>query len=551
MTLDGFLTLLALLVAIYTLLRKHQQLSLCLGKKVQVLIAIIAFLLIIYIQFNEPTVRLCIEVVGDACERLPQFRESSALLTPPQWSFLIVFIWVIIFGIVHHSFARRRSISSLPTISRMVDDLIYERNYAELVDLVEPRLPTISKAANRSLYLQKLHDKITSTKEGSDFLDETPTPQCITKIRRTLAHLIPEQNRTQKTAKEILYALCQSEDLTNYIVNVKPYFALSLLPPRQFSETYQFSNAYFRGLILNTGSILYQELKSESNFSPGTRLPREDSRLLNFLFRDASVAQKLGVYKPIGDCMMELVRPHESPMPEFTQTLNKKSGYVRAEAEDWTNPIFIGTRFFEYMVTFAAKQEIKDHMSLYYFTDIIECLEKIYDTSAPEINESDEFPTISAKLIYELIDVLNGWILLAQKLPEDSPHMESTVLNQCKDLDSTPEAYTDFFDNGNIPVSAANTLGFCMKKIVLSQRIGESFKRYVYRSIIHVILKWELENCWRSLVVLCVVHAGSGSLCDEYRKALNKIHSEIEVDLGFHKDVSDLKEELERAYGQE
>ena len=91
-----------------------------------------------------------------------------------------------------------------------------------------------------------------------------------------------------------------------------------------------------------------------------------------------------------------------------------------------------------------------------------------------------------------------------------------------------------------------------MKKIVLSQRIGKSFKRYVYTSIIRsVILKWELGNCWRSLVILCVVHGGSGSLCDEYGRILNKIHSEIESDLGLHKDVSDLKEELERAYGQE
>ena len=551
MTLDGFLTLLTLLVAIYTLLPRHRKLSLRLGKKVQVPIAIIAFLLIIYIQFNELAVRLCIEVVGDACERLPQFRESSALLTPPQWSSLIVFIWAIIFWSVHHFFARGRSISSLPTISKMVDELIYERRYAELIDLVEPRLPTIGKAANRSLCLQKFHDKITPTKEVSDLLDEPPTPQCITKIRRTLAHLIPEQNRTQKTAKEILCALYQSEDLTKYIVKVKPYFALPLLRHRQFPETYQFSNAYFRGLILNTGSILYQELKSESNFLPEEQPRQRDSHLLKFLFDDASVAKDLGVYKPIGDCMMELVRPHESPIPEFTKTLNKKPSYVRTEAEDWTNPIFIGTRFFEYMVAFAAKQEIKDHMSLYYFTDIIECLEKIYDTSAPEINESDVFPTISAKLISKMIDVLNNWIFLVKELPENSPHMKSNVLNQCENTDNDSRAYTGFCDNGNIPVSAANTLGFCMKKIVLSQRISESFKRYVYTNIIRVILKWESENCWRSLMILSVVHGGSGSLCDEYGKALNKIHSEIEVDLGLHKDVSDLKEELERAYGQE
>ena len=53
MTLDGLLTLLALLVAIYALLSRTTKLYLNMGKALQITWALIGFMLVVYCHFFE------------------------------------------------------------------------------------------------------------------------------------------------------------------------------------------------------------------------------------------------------------------------------------------------------------------------------------------------------------------------------------------------------------------------------------------------------------------------------------------------------------------
>ncbi len=327
-------------------------------------------------------------------------------------------------------------------------------------------------------------------------------------MRRYLGNLeavIPSQRRSEISAKDILRALCRSENLRNYVIKERPYFALSILPMWMHDGVKNFSDAYFTGLISDTNSILYQEFKENSRHHPAGNQPSEGNRILGALFKDTEVAEGLGVWEPIRNYMLKLLQPDESPDPQVTKNLNMKPANFKDER--WENPLFAGIYFFDVMVTYAAKQKVQDHMSLYYFTDIIGGLEKIYDPSIPD---EGEFPSKAAWLIYEAVYVLQNWILLVKDLPEDSPHMNSTVLAKCADHSGDRQKSRAFGDNGNIPVSAVNTLGFCMKKIVLSERISERFKGYIYEIVVKTVQK--LEGPWRSLLIQCTVHGGSGQL---------------------------------------
>ena len=557
MTLDGFLTLLALLVAIYALLPKSSSLLLRIGVRYQYLMAVTAFLIIFYVHFNTQAVSLCREIFGYTCDRLPSISNNPTSLTAPQLSFLIVCIWGLMACAIYKIFSRPKSTSPLPVISKIVDDLIYKQRYAELIDIVEPRLPTIDKAINRLLFLQKLHDKVRllGNEEHQYFLGDSGRDPIlkrlglpsmfIRKIDRTvskLASIIPAYYETQAVAANIIRSLCQSKGLTKYVIKVRPLFALPLI---RLPGTDAFCDAYFRGLISDTDSILYQELESNSVRSPGIR-PREGNHVLGFLFNDALIAERLGVWKPVGDYMVELLKSDQSS--EFIETLNRKTNYSYDECWEDSDPIWAGICFFDIMVTAAAMQGIRWHMWLYYFTHIVGGLVKIYDTSSPEVDESYEFPIKSARLIYEAITAVRGWILLIDKLPHDSPHRNSAVLQRQGDQQVHPIQRND---NANIPVSAANVLGICMRKIFLSPNIGQPFKSYIYEIILKTLVKLENENC-RLLLIHCIVDGGLGydiqeSMKHEYGRILKDLRTEI--DLLLWEKVPDLAQRIEQAYG--
>ena len=554
MTLDGLLTLLTLLVAIYTLLPRVTKLRAKLGLGLQRLLAGLAFLLVLYIHFFEQIINACLAEWGEVCEQFPSF--TGDLFSPSESSFIVALAWSILAWVTHKLFSRPKASSSLATISKIVDNLIYEQRHAELIELVGPWLPLIDRASRRSLPLQKLHDRIISMKRVGfgEFQNnykkrhsmgrESSLRVLIAKrchVIANLAVLIPAQRRAESEAIGIVRALCQSKDLRNYVIKVRPYFALPILTMRGSDN---FLDAYLTGLISDTNSILYQEFERNSRFPPGIQ-PLEGNQILGALLNDASVAEKLNVWNPIKNHVLALLSSSESPDPEFTASLNRKAEDFGRE--QWGNPIFAGIYFYDVMVTSAARQGIRWHMWLYHLGWIVEKLENNYDTSDPKVNESDEFPTRSARLIYEAVGVLRNWILLVKELPENSPHMKSEVLDVCTDRSRSGSTWQSLDDNSNIPVSAANTFGFCMNTIVLSERINEKFKCYIYEIVVDTIRK--LEDPWYSMLIQCTVRAGSTlPVCDEYGRKLYSLHSQIDH---YHRKraLSDIKDALEHVYG--
>ena len=453
-------------------------------------------------------------------------------------------------------FSRPQASSVLPTISRIVDNLVYEQRFAEVIELVVPYLPLINHAARRKLFSQKLHDKIKLMK-GSEltlalhnFLNkdalerESRRSAFSKKLRRwigNLAVMVPAKHQAETAAKDIARTLFQSTDFRHYIISTRPYFAISLFR-LEVHAVQDFSEAYFTGLISDTSSILYQELEQNQNtsFQGGYNYP-ENNRLLHFLFTDARTAENLEVWRPIGEHLLNLLRSNESP--DFVASLNRREeGF---DKERWNNPVWAGIFFFDLMVTAAAYQAVRWHMWLYYFPLFVERLEKLYDASDPEVNKSDEFPTRSAHLIYEAVSTLCGWVRLVSKLPANSPHRRSEIFSaaQNREWDSW------WRDNDNIPVSAAIALGSCMQTIATSERLDDKFAGYIYEVVVSTIRSLARDGNvghLRSFLIQSIVNGGQSQFNHNYGLRLATLRDKVDYVIWEH--VDDYQVALEQAY---
>lgn len=268
----------------------------------------------------------------------------------------------------------------------------------------------------------------------------------------------------------------------------------------------------------------------------------ESNRLLHFLFYDARTAENLQVWKPIGEHILKLLSSDESPA--FVVSLNKRGEGFECSK----NPVWAGIFFFDLMVTAAAYQGVRWHMWLYYLPYFVDRLEELYDTSAPTVNTSDEFPTRSARLIYEAVSSLCSWVRLVQELPDDSPHRQPEIFSHCERRGW--EFWTN--DNGNIPVSAAVALGTCMMTIAMSERLGDKFAGYIYEVVMRTVNDLRRDSDvghFRSFLIQSIVNGGQKQFNSNYGRRLAMLKDKVDHVIWDH--IDDYQVVLEQTYPNE
>ncbi len=417
---------------------------------------------------------------------------------------------------------------------KLVNELIYERQFAEVLKLIEPSLPLVERAAKRRLRLQRWHDYLDAVRAKRHELHTLLNISALDierieavwgwmplGLRRAIGGLsafIPPHHKAENAAKDIARVLFNSQELRIYASKMRPYFALALLRIDLFGR-HDFSDAYFTALISDEHSVLYEELIQNQNSSSrdGYYIP-ESNRLLHFLFDDPNVAMQLEVYRPVGEYLLKLMRSDD---PSGLVSFLNKSAKDFAD-EQWKNPIFVGMFFFEVMVTTAAYKGVEWHMWLYYFPHFVERLLDTYDASDPSVKNDDEFPTRGARLIYEAVDLLGRWVALVSDLPDGAHHSR---INAC---------VGEGWHNGNIPISAARALGSCMALIASSSAISHEFARYINECVLRDIDGLSREGdvgALRSFLVRSIVKGGQQSVGNSYGLKLAEFWDEADHSL--------------------
>lgn len=517
MTLDGFLTVLALAAAFYAVLSPVQRLRVSLTWRRQLLIAVPAFFSIVIFELFDLQPPPCPTGFGKSCQFL--ILSGSDSEQTHKFSFIIAISWLTM-AIIIHGFSKP-SFSNITAYTQIAINQITEEQYGDALKLIEPHVSLFARASLRKYWHQRIHDWLenygpTAKYSLNRYLNRHYNrrysgenwPDWAAKPVRALAHVVPAGARGEHAASELFQFIMNSPLLLEYIVSRRPYFGLTLFREK-ISGGPDFFERYMAELIRRPGSALYQEISTNdmSDGLIGYRLP-ERNRLLHFLFSDVHAAEYFSAWKPVGDYVMRLLDGDQRP--DYWTWLNGRPDWF--ERDQMRDPTYISMFYFDIMVTSAAKQGILNHMWLYYFSSFAKNLEKNYDSSDKAVDQSAEFPTRAARLLYELVQYMTSWVEIFRHLPEGATH----------------RVFPQPFDGAaTVPHAAAQALGNTLFTIVMSSNIDRGVIQTLHDVTIRSIKKFHKEDAelskMRAYLIRALLHGGHGAANRLYRERLSDL----------------------------
>ncbi|MCU4973949.1 hypothetical protein OB955_14535 [Halobacteria archaeon AArc-m2/3/4] len=353
-----------------------------------------------------------------------------------------------------------------------------------------------------------------------------------------ITNIEKEQIRRISTEVEIILL---NETHCGPIAMNNPDLGVNLIPDEieDFDKS-EFVDIYIRSLHSDINSTLYQEIKN-NRFGEGKRYRiEEENRLLSALFSDCNVAKDVAVYNPIADSVKENIqRQRRKDHDEYNNHQGMfKYGHDESRFRD---PIFVGIRFFDIMVTESLYQHIEWHMWLYYlstFSKRICSNFKIIDES----KRNHEFPNDYAYLLKEISSILVKWIRLSHReTSEVRIGLENVAPNH---------------ENGDIIKSSIRCLVEFHKQILTCDDIPGSFKRDISYQVfkLHFDLYFSHEtiaNQYSEVIVLCMLER-----CEEYSRdsdqyrnlIMNHLHTIDSIDLLPINESSESIDELSQRF---
>jgi hypothetical protein len=530
MTIDSFIQIAALLVAIYALISRARQLELkLLFGFWEVLILWLYFISIIYLVFynNFYKAGLAFEWVVDKIYVTPQE------LTFPITIFALLFFWIRF----QKPTISRKSVSKF---QELAEELTQQEEYSELISLLDRYwdslvliqsnnyvFPRLKNWVEKFLYdtgferelqrqIKNLSDDelraligdiekpkikgVTSKKvkpKNSKKINATEQRKFFPNIflsgirkqakawmvnhvihppTRLFAKMIPDYHDSSEAARQIFRLIMTNDDFVNALSKNRPYLAIRFLETSDFPEKDYFFEMYLKCLMRNPKSILFFELSNNQETTQKRNYTiRQGNRLLSFLLEDTKKSEKMSVWKPIGDEVLSLLEKRAA-FPDSDSYNFAKNPFEENEMKE--SPIFIGIQFFDIMVSRALYQGTEWHMWLYYFPHFVDKIVKNYKPHS-SVDLSTE-QTRYCDLIDQVIYAFQGWIQAAEDV---IPSGQRNVL-----LQNTKSIH----ENGNIPKSSIIALGFCLESILEADNIAEKFKQNTMDTIFR--LYFEVRN---------------------------------------------------------
>lgn len=204
---------------------------------------------------------------------------------------------------------------------------------------------------------------------------------------------------------------------------------------------------YLRVQLKTENTLLYRDLEQNTATDGWYRYKlEEENRLIYALLSDFERAENLNVYFPIGDQTLEIIR--EQRREEFDKYNDKRLTDKRIwDGYILRDPVFVGIQFFDMVVKEAYYQEVDWHVWLSYYESFTREICRNYEIT--EYSDPDaEWPNDYSRLLYEMIDKMRDWIkILEEELKQDvesGPNGPPFVLDVSSDIDmSETETLSD------------------------------------------------------------------------------------------------------------
>lgn len=544
MTLDGVLTLAALLVAVYAILPRSRTLELrLLLSTFEWLVIGVAAAGIFYFEFFSFFASIGFIPHLGLMQRYG--------LSPQSISFLIVFFasTVLFFEVRTKKLSPNRS----EAFRDLLEELISEKKHPEVIFLFERHLDRLIKLLRADFAMQRIKRAIAHLDENKVDLDRLalvltdPTElnhsdykywglANMRRIVASMSKIIPGNERSQEAAASTIRTVLLSSELTRYIAINRPYLAFRILEYQLFEEE-EFLDSYIRELLVNRGGTLYFEIKNNENLERRHlyRIPKEN-RILGYFLADPKVAERLGVYKPVGDFFLEELE-RLGKAPDLDPYNDDSQDFLEREA--WASSLFISIRFFDIMLSRALYSNVAWHMWLYYLPPAIELMAENYHPRIG-IDLSREWPTKYHYLIYASVNVL---VDLVGALPDIPSNQENIQL----------ESTAAIHENGNIPKSSILALGDCLCTILSSEKLTDQFKKYLLGIVLRLYLQLRGTHPHYAKALLLSVKSGGpeiGCPDDAYRQKLHQFWTTADKIHFNSADISELERLLFSEQGE-
>lgn len=421
MSIDGFLQFLGLIVAICALISTVSRYHLRLRGALLLLPTAGAFFSVIYLLFFDLTRLAC---SSKWCVPLILPRDN---LTPNNVAFAVVLTWLIYIGFLSKSkWVGKRQ---LPLLATLVEQLISEKRFPELVDFIQPQMTMVKRCASRRFPFQRLKDRIRW--HGNPYIfgssaarvegrfaryGETVLNWFLSLLEPVVAQL-PRVGRQEDAALRIMRFFYTNERLVEYIALERPMFAVDLMNARV--HDYDFGDRAFGLMMAHPESQLRRETLLNQTLDRCFFEIDRQNPLIYLLFADAAVAEKLQVWRPIGDYPLRLL---ERNIDAYRQVIS--AAKPRDDQSLHRDPSYVMIRFFDIMVRSAMRDGISSHMWLLYFDILVEKLLRSMDRDHPDYDRTGEFPNFGYYLIYEIFHVYGEWLRAIECCPEHSPAVQ-------------------------------------------------------------------------------------------------------------------------------
>lgn len=282
-----------------------------------------------------------------------------------------------------------------------------------------------------------------------------------------MSYCLPDHSKYKEDVSSSISDLFKSNLFVGHLAQTQPLLCAKFTTVG-FRADDEFNTLFLRELIANKSSQLYRELRDNQNCSYTGEYYIDDSNpLLSFYFKDIEIASQIGIWKPIGDYTLEFIKKQKGDDSYYNQPFS----YTYYEEEKWACPIFVSIRFFNVMISRAIHTGFQDHMWLMYIEEYVKQILENYMPSS-DIDKDSEFPTRFDYLIYQSLDVLRDWVGAATYNTDDNTKVQ--------------------LDVNTVPIRwAASTLGSTFYTLVKSNKLTDS--QYVYYLEMIVKLIKELD----------------------------------------------------------
>ena len=326
MTLDGFITFLGLVAAALAIVSPVTRLQLGIAAGRLGLWSALFTVAVLYFEFFDLVGVHCPGFLGAACPAL----SKDGPVTPQQAAFLVVFVWLIILA---NAWRRPQvTLRALPTLARLVGRLAESARYADLVDVVEDSIGLIDDCAGGKLAFQLRRAQLVGAPpaprphpfllpRGADVAEQKPKriAAFLATLKRDYVALLPSDAPTREAAEAILQTVLRSGPVVDWIAEHRPRFGARLLSLGSY-KVGDFSERFVGWLIAHPGSALYDEIQDNQNLARCGYAVSDHNAVLRALLDDAAVAERLEIYRPVGEHTLAVLSPANAPA--YVATLN-------------------------------------------------------------------------------------------------------------------------------------------------------------------------------------------------------------------------------------